>query len=130
MKRLLSIAIFAVMLVGLGVTANAQDENKSPEENKNPDNVTIPEGKLAKLSLQTRLSSKLSEIDDEVTAVLYEPVRGRRACGHRSRDGIHRARHSGAGREATSKRGHDDRRLRHDADAVRNREGFSHHCRH
>jgi hypothetical protein len=76
MKRLLSIAIFAVMLISLGVTANAQDENKNPEENKNPDNVTIPEGKLAKLSLQTRLSSKLSEIDDEVTAVLYEPVRG------------------------------------------------------
>ena len=76
MKRLLSLAIFAVMLIGLGVTANAQDENKNPEENKNPDNVTIPEGKLAKLSLQTRLSSKLSEIDDEVTAVLYEPVRG------------------------------------------------------
>jgi hypothetical protein len=76
MKRLLSIAIFAVMLIGLGFTANAQDENKNPEENKNPDNVTIPEGKLAKLSLQTRLSSKLSEIDDEVTAVLYEPVRG------------------------------------------------------
>jgi hypothetical protein len=76
MKRLLSIAIFAVMLINLGVTANAQDENKNPEENKNPDNVTIPEGKLAKLSLQTRLSSKLSEIDDEVTAVLYEPLRG------------------------------------------------------
>jgi hypothetical protein len=76
MKRLLSIALFAAMLTSLGVIANAQDENKSSEENKNPDNVTIPEGKLAKLSLQTRLSSKLSEVNDEVTAVLYEPVRG------------------------------------------------------
>src|SRR5262247_2840724 len=76
MKRLLSTALFAAMLMSLGVIANAQDENKSQEENKNPNNVTIPEGKLAKLSLQTRLSSKLSEVNDEVTAVLYEPVRG------------------------------------------------------
>lgn len=76
MKRLLSIALFAAMLIGLGVVAKAQDDNKRPEENKNPDNITIPEGKLAKLSLQTRLSSKLSEVGDEVTAVLYEPVRG------------------------------------------------------
>jgi hypothetical protein len=76
MKRLLSIALLAAMLISLGVIANAQDENKSSEENKTPDNVTIPEGKLAKLSLQTRLSSKLSEVNDEVTAVLYEPVRG------------------------------------------------------
>ncbi len=76
MKRLLSIALFAAMLTSLGVIANAQDENKSSGENKTPDNITIPEGKLAKLSLQTRLSSKLSEVNDEVTAVLYEPVRG------------------------------------------------------
>jgi hypothetical protein len=76
MKRLLSIALFAAMLVSLGVIAKAQDENKDPGENKNPDNITIPEGKVAKLSLQTRLSSKLSEVNDEVTAVLYEPVRG------------------------------------------------------
>src|SRR5262245_61794504 len=76
MKRLLSIALFAATLISLGVIANAQDENKSSEENKNPNNLTIPEGKLAKLSLQTRLSSKISEVNDEVTAVLYEPVRG------------------------------------------------------
>jgi hypothetical protein len=76
MKRLLSTALFATMLVSLGVIANAQDANKSPDENKSPDNVTIPEGKLAKLSLQTRLSSKISEVNDQVTAVLYEPVSG------------------------------------------------------
>jgi hypothetical protein len=75
MKRLLSIALFTAMVLSLGVIANAQDENKSSEENKNPDNIIIPEGKLAKLSLQTRLSSKLSEVNDEVIAVLYEPVR-------------------------------------------------------
>src|SRR5262247_2234632 len=76
MKRLLSIALFAAMLTSLGVIANAQDGNKSPDEHKGFPNVTIPEGSLAKLSLQTRLSSKLSEVNDEVTAVLYEPVRG------------------------------------------------------
>jgi hypothetical protein len=76
MKRLLSIALFAVTLMSFGVIANAQDENRSSDENNNPNNVTIPEGKIAKLSLQTRLSSKLSEINDEVVSVLYEPVRG------------------------------------------------------
>jgi hypothetical protein len=76
MKRLLSIALFATMLMSLGVIANAQDENNNPDENKNSGDIIIPEGKLAKLSLQTRLSSKLSEVNDEVIAVLYEPVRG------------------------------------------------------
>lgn len=76
MKRLLSIALFAAMSLSLGVMANAQDQNNNSDENKNSANVTIPEGKLAKLSLQTRLSSKLSEINDEVIAVLYEPLRG------------------------------------------------------
>jgi len=76
MRRLLSIALFAAMLMSLGVIANAQDGNKNPDDDKNSNSVTIPEGKLAKLSLQTRLSSKLSEVNDEVTAVLYEPVRG------------------------------------------------------
>jgi hypothetical protein len=70
MKRLLSIALFVAMLAGPGVMANAQDENRPVND------VTIPEGKVAKLSLQTRLSSKLSEVNDEVVAVLYEPVRG------------------------------------------------------
>jgi hypothetical protein len=64
------------MLISLAAVANAQDENKTSEENKGSGNITIPEGKLAKLSLQTRLSSKLNEVNDEVTAVLYEPVRG------------------------------------------------------
>lgn len=76
MRRLLSIALFAAMLMSLGVIAKAQDENKSADDDKNSNSITIPEGKLAKLSLQTRLSSKLSEVNDEVVAVLYEPVRG------------------------------------------------------
>jgi len=75
MKRLFSTALLAAMLISLGVIANAQDENKTPDENKSPANTTVAEGQLAKLSLQTRLSSKLNEVGDEVTAVLYEPVR-------------------------------------------------------
>ncbi|MGH9938159.1 MAG: hypothetical protein ACREAM_18085 [Blastocatellia bacterium] len=75
MKRLLSTALFTAMLISLCATANAQDENKTPDENKSPANTTIAEGSPAKLSLQTRLSSKLNEVNDEVTAVLYEPVR-------------------------------------------------------
>jgi len=35
----------------------------------------IDEGVQARLSLQTQLSSKLSEVGDQVTAVLYEPIR-------------------------------------------------------
>jgi uncharacterized low-complexity protein len=75
MKRLLPTALLAAMLISLAAVANAQDENKTSEEKKDHGNITIPEGKLAKLSLQTRLSSKLNEVGDEVTAVLYEPVR-------------------------------------------------------
>ena len=74
MKKLLSTALFTAMIIGHGVIANAQDEK--PDENKSAANVTVAEGSLAKLSLQTRLSSKLSEVNDEVVAVLYEPVRG------------------------------------------------------
>ncbi len=76
MKRLLTSVLLAGMFISLGGIAKAQDENKSPDENKSVANITIPEGSLAKLSLQTRLSSKLSEVNDEVIAVLYEPVRG------------------------------------------------------
>lgn len=63
------------MVLSLGGIVNAQDENRGSAE-PSPNNIVIPEGKLAKLSLQTRLSSKLSEVNDEVIAVLYEPVRG------------------------------------------------------
>jgi hypothetical protein len=69
MKRLLSTALFAAMIISFGVIANAQ------EENNNSANSTVVEGTTAKLSLQTRLHSKLNEVGDEVTAVLYEPVR-------------------------------------------------------
>ncbi|MBO0859188.1 MAG: hypothetical protein J2P21_12060 [Chloracidobacterium sp.] len=74
MKRILSIALFTTMLVSLGAIANAQDANKDPNDDKNSDDVIIPAGKLAKLSLQTQLSTKITEVNDEVSAVLYAPV--------------------------------------------------------
>jgi hypothetical protein len=39
-----------------------------------PDNHRIPTGTSAKLSLQTRLSSKLSEVGDRVSAIVEEPI--------------------------------------------------------
>ncbi len=40
------------------------------------DSVVVAEGAQARLSLQTQLSSKLSEVGDEVRATLHEAVRG------------------------------------------------------
>ncbi len=73
MKRLFSTVLFAAMILSLGLIAKAQDEKQ--DDPPNPANVIIAEGSTAKLSLQTRLHSKLNEVGDEVTAVLYEPVR-------------------------------------------------------
>jgi hypothetical protein len=69
MKKLLSTALLAAMIIGFSVIAQAQNETV------NSGNITVTEGTTAKLSLQTRLHSKLNEVGDEVTAVLYEPVR-------------------------------------------------------
>lgn len=38
-------------------------------------NTSVEEGSSARLSLQTQLSSKLNEVGDQITAILYEPVR-------------------------------------------------------
>lgn len=70
MKKLLSIAVYLAMMTGLSVITLAQSENNSSN------NVIVPQGSTAKLSLQSQLSSKLNEVGDEVTAILYEPVRG------------------------------------------------------
>ena len=66
MKQVFSITLLA-MLLSLGIIA------QSPSQG---DNVVVVEGTNARLSLQTQLSSKLSEVGDEVRAMLYEPVRG------------------------------------------------------
>src|SRR5215472_309818 len=37
--------------------------------------VTVPEGTKIRLALQTQISSKLNEAGDQLTAILYEPLR-------------------------------------------------------
>src|SRR5437868_12300903 len=64
MKQVISITLLA-MLLALSIIAQSQG-----------DNVVVAEGTQAKLSLQTQLSSKLTEVGDQVTATLYEAVRG------------------------------------------------------
>jgi hypothetical protein len=66
MKRIFSNIALSCILVGLSVVALAQTQ---------ADNTVVPEGTAAKVSLQTQLSSKINVVGDEVTAVLYEPVR-------------------------------------------------------
>src|SRR5262245_16094645 len=66
MKQFLSITLLTMTTLGLSVVAWPQSKG---------DNVVVPEGAQARLSLQTQLSSKLSEVGDQVTAVLYEPLR-------------------------------------------------------
>lgn len=69
MKQVFSIMLCAMplSLSGLGIIA----QSPSPG-----DNVVVTEGTQARLSLQTQLSSKLTEVGDQVTATLYEAVRG------------------------------------------------------
>ncbi|MEO6726343.1 MAG: hypothetical protein ABIU20_09680, partial [Blastocatellia bacterium] len=91
MKKLNSLALVITMAISLGIVAQAQttqpaqpaqptqsgqsSQPESTETNANNANITVAQGATAKLSLQTQLSSKISEVGDEVTAVLYEPVR-------------------------------------------------------
>ena len=55
------------LLLSLSIVALAQAQTN--------DNAVLTEGTTAKLSLQTQLSSKLSEVGDEVRATLHEAVR-------------------------------------------------------
>ena len=73
MKKLLSIASLAIAMMAFTPVALAQSGEK-PESN--PDNILVAQGATAKISLQSRLHSKISEVGDEVIGVLYEPVRG------------------------------------------------------
>jgi hypothetical protein len=75
MKRLLSSFFFISILISASLLALAQDENTDAKNNNDNGNVTIAEGTAAKISLQTKLSSKINEVGDEVIGVLYEPVR-------------------------------------------------------
>jgi hypothetical protein len=64
MKKILSLILVSLSLNALALA----------QSNTN-DNAVIAEGATAKLALQSQLSSKLSEVGDEVRAVLHEPVR-------------------------------------------------------
>lgn len=72
MKKLFSTTLFAAMTLALSIATQAQTEKV---ENAGNANITVAQGATAKLSLQTQLSSKISEVGDEVIGVLYEAVR-------------------------------------------------------
>lgn len=73
MKRFFSLSLLVSAMLALGIAAQAQTE--TTESTQNNANITVAQGTSAKLSLQSQLSSKISEVGDEVIAVLYEPVR-------------------------------------------------------
>lgn len=91
MKKFWMMSFLGILLLGLNVVAPGQapetpppvvpppqvPQAQTPEEAReaNPANILVVEGSQARLSLQTQLSSKLNEVGDQVTAVLYEPVR-------------------------------------------------------
>lgn len=71
MKKLFSISVLVAILLAVSVVGQAQTETT---ENTSA-SIIIAQGATAKISLQTQLSSKISEVGDEVIGVLYEPVR-------------------------------------------------------
>jgi hypothetical protein len=78
MRKPLAISFLALLLLSFGVIAQAQDVLPPKQDDasaKNTSNIAIEEGAQARLSLQTQLSSKLNEVGDQVSAVLYEPIR-------------------------------------------------------
>jgi len=60
---------------GASLMAVAQEAPAAGAAERPAGNQIIVQGAVAKLSLQTQLSSKLNEVGDQVTAILYEPVR-------------------------------------------------------
>lgn len=76
MNRYFLGALLAGLLFSLNGSARAQTtpENTTSDANA-AHNITISEGTTARISLQSQLSSKISEVGDEVIGVLYESVR-------------------------------------------------------
>lgn len=72
MKKAFNISFLGLLLLSVGAIVRAQDE--APVK-ASSNNVAIEEGAQARLSLQTQLSSKLNEVGDSITAILYEPLR-------------------------------------------------------
>jgi hypothetical protein len=76
MKKFLSVSLLTTLMICLSIIGRAQEEKALEEKEKTDDvNITVVQGTLAKVSLQTQLSTKINEVGDEVTAVLYEDVR-------------------------------------------------------
>lgn len=77
MKKFFSLLgmVSAMLAVSIAAHAQTQTQAEKTESTANNSNVIVAQGTSAKLSLQSQLSSKISEVGDEVLAVLYEPVR-------------------------------------------------------
>lgn len=58
-------------------TQTATPATQTPAQPEQPLVLVVAEGTTARLSLQTRLSSKINEVGDQITGVLYEPVRSK-----------------------------------------------------
>jgi type IV secretory pathway VirB10-like protein len=71
MKKIFSISVLVAILLAVSVVGQAQTETA---ESANA-NIIIAQGATGKISLQTQLSSKISEVGDEVIGVVYEPIR-------------------------------------------------------
>lgn len=67
--------IFSLLLLCGLVAAQTQGQTQAQSPVQSNDNATLAEGTTAKLALQNSLSSKLSEVGDEVRATLHEAVR-------------------------------------------------------
>lgn len=92
MRQTFCLTLAAAALLGASAFAQTPNEPNAPREQPTvgsparendtrearpvSNNIVVPEGTTARLSLQTQLSSKLSEVGDVVTAIVYEPVRG------------------------------------------------------
>lgn len=73
MKKFFTVSMFIAAMLVVSLAAQAQTEKT--ESTASNVNIAVAQGATAKLSLQTQLSSKISEVGDEVIGVLYEPVR-------------------------------------------------------
>ena len=79
MRRVYSLVSIIIALISFCSLSFAQTEPAPPAtpqaSQDAPGVLSLAEGTTARLSLQTRLSSKINEVGDQITAVLYEPLR-------------------------------------------------------
>jgi hypothetical protein len=76
MNRQFLCALLVGLLVSLSGSVFAQTTPETTNSDANAaHNITISEGTNARISLQSQLSTKISEVGDEVVGVLYESIR-------------------------------------------------------